>query len=128
MKKQKKSIIGKIYKTLVFILVFLIFSSVYKNYSKYRSVRREVARLNVQKEKILKENKEIEAKIKEIQTEDYMDKEIRNKFGYAKTGEVVIVLPPDEEIAFLVPQVEEEEIELPQPNWKKWLKMFDIKI
>ena len=121
-------IVDKVYKWLILILLFLILSSIYKNYAKYRSARREVAKLSAQKEKVIKENKEIEAKIKEIQTESYLDREIRNKFGYAKSGEVVIVLPPDEEIVFLVPDIKEEDIELPQLNWKKWLKLFDINI
>ncbi len=42
----------------------------------------------------------------------------------AKEGEIIIVLPDEEILGTLAPNLEEEEEALPDPNWKKWLKLF----
>ena len=42
----------------------------------------------------------------------------------AKEGEIVVILPDEHILRKLAPDREIEEEVLPDPNWKKWMKLF----
>ena len=42
----------------------------------------------------------------------------------AKEGEIVVILPDPETVRKFAPSIYTEEEPLPDPNWKKWLKLF----
>jgi len=77
----------------------------------------EVARLQIEAE-------EIQRRIDQAQTTDFVEKEIRNRLGLVKESEIVVVLPEEEVLRSLAPKVPEDIEILPDPNWKKWLKLF----
>jgi hypothetical protein len=41
-----------------------------------------------------------------------------------KEGEVIVVLPDEDILRKLAPLLPTEENTLPEPNWKKWEKLF----
>ncbi len=71
-----------------------------------------------------KENEELQKRLTETQSPVYIERELRDKLGLAKRGEVVVVLPDAEILKRLAPKSSEEEDFLPDPTWKKWAKLF----
>ncbi len=80
-------------------------------------IKNEIAELE-QKNTILK--KQIETS----QTDEFKEKQARDKLGLVKEGESVIVLPDEETLRQFSPKTEEEQESLPDPIWKRWVKLF----
>ncbi len=74
--------------------------------------------------KLRKENEELKKRAEEVGKDIFFEKEARNKLGLGKEGETIVVLPDDETLRKLALKREEEQDTLPDPNWKKWLKLF----
>jgi cell division protein FtsB len=72
------------------------------------------------------ESKTLEDELKVMQSDAYLQAQLRNKLGLAREGETVIVLPDPESLRGLVPQIPEEEDMLPDPIWKRWAKLFGV--
>lgn len=106
-----------------FLIVLLIFSTI-------RSIRgsaRVKAQIEAEEAKVAKmqkDNEELQNRILMTQEEEYVEREIRNKLGLVKTGEVVVVLPDKEVLKQLAPPKSPDQESLPDPNWKKWLNLF----
>ena len=75
-------------------------------------------------EKMKAENAALEAQIAQTQGSAFIEKQIRDKLGLAKTGEAIVVLPDAEILKKLAPQIPVEENSLPDSNWRKWMKLF----
>ena len=70
------------------------------------------------------EQKEL-LKLKEkVTSEEFIEKEARDKLGLAKEGEVVVVLPDKDSLKKLSPPDEEEVFLEIKPPWKQWVEMF----
>jgi cell division protein FtsB len=108
---------------LIILLVMLLFSLI-KNISKIKKINLIISDKEAKVDKLRRENEELGKKIEEMKSAEYIEKQIRNNLGLAKEGEIVIVLPDDETLRRLAPKDLEEEEILPDPNWKKWLKLF----
>ena len=52
-----------------------------------------------------------------VKTTHFVEEEARNKLGMVKPGEHIIIAPPP-------PTQKLTTQTLPDPNWKKWLKLF----
>lgn len=105
------------------LVIFLIISTV-GNLKKVERIKEEIEREKVRIAKIEAENRELEEAIALAKSSEFIEEEIRNKLGLVKSGEVVVVLPDEETLRKLAPEIREEEDILPDPNWKKWLKLF----
>lgn len=73
---------------------------------------------NLTLERNLEENKELKAKLREAQTQEFIEKEARDKLFLSKPGEKEIILPST------TPTPKKETVYI--PNWKKWLDFFSI--
>ncbi|MDP3994252.1 MAG: hypothetical protein Q8P91_00270, partial [bacterium] len=62
----------------------------------------------------------------EAKKQEYIEKQLRDKLGLSKEGETIVVLPDADTLRKLVPPIPGEEEILPDPNWKKWLKLFNF--
>jgi cell division protein FtsB len=116
--------IGKISGYALILLAILLAVSTVGNFQKARRVRSDI---QAEKDKIAKikaENDELERQLAEIQGSDFIEKEVRNKLGLAKEGEAIVVLPDEATLKRLAPQNLNEGDTLPDPNWKKWEKLF----
>ncbi|MCX6704696.1 MAG: septum formation initiator family protein [Candidatus Woesebacteria bacterium] len=127
MKKMIESVKNKA-KTLLgvatWILVLLLFISTIKNIGRVRSINDAVQKEKNKVEKMKEENARLEAQIAQTQGSAFIEKQIRDKLGLAKAGEAIVVLPDPEILKKLAPQMPVEEDTLPDPNWKKWIKLF----
>lgn len=73
-----------------------------------------VKRLEVQ-------NKELKQKLSEVQSPDFIENEVRNKLGFAKAGEIVVVIPEDK-LKLVLGASAPAQVRL--PNWLGWIKVF----
>lgn len=74
-----------------------------------------LAQKDVEKEKA--ENIELLQKLKIVESEEFIEKEARNKLFMVKPGEHLVVLPSIE-------PKKEQKTNVDLPNWQKWLNLF----
>ncbi len=108
---------------LIFIFLLMLVSLI-RNILRVVESNKRIEKAQDQVERLKKENEELEEKLAVTRSEGYIEKQLRDKLGLAKEGEIVIVLPDEKILETLAPSLEEEEETLPDPNWKKWLKLF----
>lgn len=119
-----KEKLGRFANIIFIIMAILLAFSLFKSYlsTKKASLRIE------ETEKIVRNLEERNTMLREeleiVESEDYAEKQLRDKLGLSKEGEIVVILPDDEVLKKLAPEVETEEESLPDPNWKRWLELF----
>jgi len=98
---------------LVFILKNIIFSinNLVRNESTVRDLENQLASRSM-------ENKFLLERLKYVKSNEFIEKEAREKLGLSRDGEIVVLFP-------LRPQTKDpikEEKKI--PNWKLWLELF----
>lgn len=73
-----------------------------------------------------KGNEEIRKKVEELSSDLYLEKQLRDNLGMAREGEQVIILPDDEELEALVPDLDMENRSEVKPIWQRWLEVFNF--
>ena len=115
----------RVYSNYLLIFIFLLmFASLIRNILRVVESNKRIEKAQDRVEKLKGENEKLEEKLAVTRSEGYIEKQLRDKLGLAKEGEIVIVLPDEKILETFAPSLEEEEETLPDPNWKKWLKMF----
>jgi len=125
-KLKQRLIKARVY--VLIILVFLFGLSLFKNILKINEAKN---RIQKEKEKVIKleqEGRILEEELKKMQGNEFLETQLRDKLGLAKKVESVVILPDPETLKKLVPEIPDEKDYLPDPPYKKWLKIFDIKI
>ncbi len=115
---------GKLKGYLMLAIAILLTLSIVSNIGKIIQIRGEVARERAKIEKQKKENEELARTVADTQGPSFVEKEVRDKLGLVKKGETIVVLPDVETLRSLAPKPPVEEDALPDPNWRKWLKLF----
>lgn len=108
---------------IIFLVIFLAFSLA-RNAFKLYEVKGQIKKTKERTLALKKENEELQKRLSETQSSVYIERELRDKLGLAKIGETVVVLPDTEILKRLAPKSSDEEDFLPDPTWKKWLKLF----
>ena len=111
---------GYIILGLVVLMIFSLFGSISKMKDVNLVVNKEIAKI----EALKKEKERLQADLEKAQSEEFMEKQLRDKLGMAKEGEIVVILPDAETVKKFAPSINSEEETLPDPNWRKWLKLF----
>ena len=124
--KGTKNIFGKFINLIAVFFVILILASFVQNLSKMKQTRREIEREKLELEAAKREKEEVEEKLRKVQSEEYIEKQLRDNLGLAKEGEIIVILPEADIVRKFAPKEEVEEIVLPDPNWMKWAKAFGI--
>lgn len=60
----------------------------------------------------------------QVESQEFMEKEAREKLGLAKPGEVVVVLPSDEVLRRLAPEFDQEHFVEELPIYERWIRLF----
>ena len=122
---EKIKIKLKLYGNLLIILAVVLFViSLARNIFKIFEAKKRVEEIRQRVEKLKSENALLGKKLDEVKSQEYIEKQLRDKLGLAKEGETVVVLPDEEILRQIATQTIEEEDYLPDPTWKKWLKLF----
>ena len=108
---------------LLLIAIFLSFSLA-RNIVSFTKANQALKKEEALIEELEKEVVSLEGQVKLVNTQDFVEKVARDKLGLAKEGEIVVVLPENEVLARLAPQIPKGDDFLPPPNWQKWLKLF----
>jgi cell division protein FtsB len=108
---------------LLFMAIFLSFSLV-RNIVSFTKSQQALKKEEVLIAELEREVASLEGQVKLVNTQDFVEKVARDKLGLAKEGETVVVLPEDEVLARLAPQIPDSEDFLPEPNWQKWMNLF----
>lgn len=66
-------------------------------------------------------NKDLQKKLLQIQSPEFIEEQARDKLGLAKKGETVVVIP-EEKLKLVLGASSPAQIRL--PNWLGWLKVF----
>lgn len=114
----------KLYKIAALLLAVLLLGSLIRSIKKTREVQRKIASKEEHLRQLEREGEELKRKLEEAKKPEFIEQQLRDKLGYAKPGEIVVILPEEEVLRGLAPNFEEEEDVLPDPNWKKWLNIF----
>lgn len=120
LKLKFKNILG--YAAWIFVVILLV--STVKNVNRVLSIRKQVEEEKLRVEKMQADNAKLQAQIMEAQGSEFIEKQIRDKLGLTKAGEVVVVLPDEAIVKSMAPPVTTNEETLPDPNWLKWKKLF----
>ncbi len=119
-----KGIINKIAVYLIWGLILLLTLNLLKDINRARQIKEQIASERAKLAKIEADNKKLEEELLHTQSPDFIEKQVRDKLGLAKEGEAIVVLPDEETLKKLAPQAPTEADSLPDPNWRKWLKLF----
>ena len=111
-------------KYLFLFLAVLFLISLVRNVFKISEAKKSIDEARARVEKLARENKELSEKLQSVQSDNYTEKQLRDKLGMAKEGETVVILPDAETVKKLAPKVEVEEGALPDPVWERWLRLF----
>lgn len=106
------------------VIMLVLASSFVKSYRRIKLGDELIEKTKIKLEKIEKENEKLDLQLQITKSEEYKEKQFRDKMGFAKEGEMVVILPSAEELKRLVPELpKNEEVKL-KPNWQKWLELF----
>jgi cell division protein FtsB len=124
-RKKKKSIQGIFFSILVIFFVISITALLLVSNFKIRERRKElISQIEILKKEIQnleKKNQEMKAGISESQTEDYLEKEAREKLGLKKPGEEVVAIKK------IQSEKKPNEVKEEKSLWQKFLEFFKRK-
>ncbi len=119
-----KNKLGDYFKYVVVILSILLITSLARNVLRIQKAGGGIEKAKERVDKLTQQNQELKVKVEEVRSDEFIERQLRDKLNLAKEDEIVIVLPDDETLRKLAPKHVEEEESLPDPNWKKWVKLF----
>jgi cell division protein FtsB len=77
-----------------------------------------ITQAQVQLDNVKKEQAELKQRLAQVQTAEFVEKEAREKLGYGKDGEIIVIVPKLEE------SQESDSSEGPIENWRKWWELY----
>lgn len=107
-----------------FLLIFFFGVSLLRNIAAVSKAKRTIEERRAAVEELKQENERLEKVLVETNSQEFIEKQIRDKLGLAKTGEVVVVLPDEEILESLAPDIPKDTPTLPLTNWQKWYGLF----
>jgi cell division protein FtsB len=119
-----KEIISRSGDYFLFFVIIILSLSLFGNIKRIREADAEISKAQINVENISRENQDIQNRLETMRSETFIEKQLRDTLGLAKEGEIIVILPDDEIVRKFAPEVEEVEDVLPDPNWRKWAKLF----
>jgi cell division protein FtsB len=84
--------------------------------------RLEVAQTRLSE--VEQENIKLKGELAYTKTDDFVEKEAREKLGYGNEGEVILILPENSEVGKMSSEELESQENRNMPKWKKWWKLY----
>ncbi len=109
---------------ILLFLAFLFIVSLIRNILRINQANKEILEAEKIVDEAIAENNELKVKVEELRSPEFQEVQLRDKLDLAKEGEIVVVLPDEEILRKLAPKRIEEENILPDPTWRRWLKLF----
>lgn len=108
---------------LIALLVVLLI--VYKLLSQIMDALKSGDRLSQQAQKVFNlenKNKDLEKRLTEVQSEEFIEQQARNKLGLGKAEETIIIIPDEKLKEVLGASKSAQAVRL--PNWLGWWRVF----
>ncbi len=70
-------------------------------------------------QQVTSENQNLKRQLAQAESQDFIEREARNKLNLGKDGEVALILPPISPFITPTPVLPDT-----SPNWQKWAKLF----
>lgn len=107
----------------LFLFIFGLYLIVSLSRNLFSLIRKggEIKKENLKLTSLEEENRQLKEQLEFSDSQEFIEREARDKLGMAKEGEQVLVLPSNLG-KITLPQTEEKETEI--PNWKKWWNLF----
>jgi cell division protein FtsB len=109
---------------LMLIVAGILIVSGISTYTKLNKAKVTIEEARLSAQKLEDEQKNLKDQIAQTESSQFIEKQLRDKLGMAKTGEVVLVLPESQELKRLAPPKTQEEEYIPKKNWEKWRELF----
>ena len=113
---------SKIFFVFVLILSIYLATNLYKELQQRRRVKNEINNLKSQIDSIEKQNSDLKNLISYFETDEYVESFSREKLGFKKSGETVIVFSKEEEVQSITNQ-DNEKLKVYE-NIKSWWAYF----
>ena len=125
-RRKKKKSFQEIFLSVLFVfftlaIIGLLAVSNFKIRERRKELLAQIETLEKEIQNAEKKNQELKAGISESQTEDYLEKEAREKLGLKKPGEEVVAIKKIQSEEKQKEQKEEKSL------WQKFLEFFKIK-
>lgn len=108
----------------MWLMIVVLGFSVIQNAGKIIETRTQIQREKDKVTKMAKQNQDLERQIANSQSSTFIEKQMRDELGLALPNEAIVVLPDVDTLRKLAPQPTTENDTLPDPNWRKWEKLF----
>lgn len=105
--------IKKIGYLLAIVIMVSILANLAKSLPRLFSSSRKIDETRTKVQELEKENEILKAELESRKSQEFVEREAREKLGFVKEGESLLVLPKEEE------KVEEPK-RVEKPNWQKW--------
>jgi len=115
---------ARIFGIVAWALILMLGASVIRNFGRLSRVKSEIQREQERVEAMKRENEELAKRLAETQKPEFVEREVRNKLGLVREGEAVVILPDEDTLRKLAPNLSTEPQTLPDPNWRRWLELF----
>lgn len=115
---------GKYSKYAGLLILIGLTSSFFRSYQKAAKTKAVIEKEKAKVEELKSANLKLEEDLARVKSEEFIERQLRDKLGLAKPGEIVLVLPDAETLKKLAPKMEEEKETLPDPPWRKWIQLF----
>lgn len=126
-KKTSSFIRGVVQLLVIFgLLVGIVFlmMNIYSSIQKYRAVNKEISELKSEADKFDRENKKLHKLVEYFSSEDFQEKEIKEKLNLVKKGERVVFV--QDNIGGVTKDVTETkpEVKIEHANYYYWWQYF----
>jgi len=111
---------------IVLLLIVLLTVSLFKGIARVVVANKRITKAETIYKELEKERGKLEQDLSFVKSDEFVEKQLRDKLGLSKEGETILVLPDEETLKRLATATEHEEDRLPDPNWKKWLNLFNF--
>ena len=109
---------------VIILLGIYLIISLSQDLWKLLEARERIARERQEVAKLEQEQQGLASRLEEVMSEEFVEREAREKLLMSKPGETVVLLPEEgkEEKRVLGQKVVDEEGDL--ANWEKWMRLF----
>lgn len=88
---------SKLFFIILFIIVIFLSFNIYKGLKQRMGVKKEISNLKMEINNLEKQNNELGGLIEYFATDEYIELASREKLGYKKLGEKIVVLSSEED-------------------------------
>ena len=112
-------------KIIIGAVVLIVLVVAYNLLVQISDALRHGERLSSAAETVFKleaKNRELKKKLSQVQSQQFIEEQARNKLGLGKAGETLVIIPDEKLKTVLGASNSAQEVRL--PNWLGWWKVF----